>query len=1025
MFKKNLVPILALFIFVGGLFIAVDQIKYKQELRSKATGPPTDFYGTPINFLTVFGQPNYKEASEDTVVRNKIYHASGVIVDRSVTPNRIYVVDSGNNRVLGFASLGYCQNDQSIKCTNDLDCPGSSCFIDGKKSADLIFGQPDENSAACNHDNNLGINKNPTPDSLCFLHYPEITNIAEYGMRTNIDVDKEGNLYVVDVHNNRVLKYSQPFSSDESNGKGDTIPDFVWGQDDLNLGKINKGMGGNSRNASSLYTSIGGFDWVAARGVSVDPEGNIWVADTFNMRVLRFPPNSKQADLVLGQKDFYSTTPEVHHLGPKAAPLDRMCTPTLARVHPETGELYVIDEYPGGFRARILVFNPPYSNGMTASKVIFPKQDGPLEGWPDYHFQATGLTFNTSKQSEYAQGKIWVSELSANRVILIDDDGNIIKVIGPPDKYHQGCNFGYYGQCKGPHGTTFTNWLCAPGSSVGFDNAGNIYLADEHFHRITRYSLPYNIDANNCVPNANGGLFAGQATANSIGPYKFVGTVGTFVFNDQLILHDRERFLVWDNYLQKPTGARADSVIGQNSEYERVGNEFQLGARAFFSVDDKNRLWTSNGHGKIIIFQLPLHKGDNFLANFVDLYWVDTQEKINYAGWSVAFDKLDKKIWINDEVNARLLRISNYDNFRDKLYVDMIIGQPNKESTCCNQTSKQNGECRWDWIAQTPPKPDTLCAPHQIEFDNYGNLYVVDNNYECHGNNRIIVFMAEDLKNAQGMFPNIEAKKVFVRKSLTEQASCNSGMINEPFSPVTVAFNSKNQMIIGNDGYYANREERHLKQLWFYNDPLKKNPDSAFVQGQKPDAYIKIPMGAAGGINFDNQDDLIIQDHTWSRAWLINLDKDPSWLAFLDGVPPSPTSGGPTSTPVPTVTPGGPTQTPTPTVTPGGPTLTPTNTPTPSTTPGGPTNTPTPSVTPGGPTVTPTRVPSPTITSPAGPSSTPKPTPAHPCSEKAKNGDYDCNGKVDETDFTQWLKDFLGDQTILSFFEYWRRAFYK
>ncbi|MCC6933179.1 MAG: hypothetical protein IT292_07995 [Deltaproteobacteria bacterium] len=34
--------------------------------------------------------------------------------------------------------------------------------------------------------------------------------------------------------------------------------------------------------------------------MSVDKDGNMWVADTYNSRVLRFPPNSKTANLVLG-----------------------------------------------------------------------------------------------------------------------------------------------------------------------------------------------------------------------------------------------------------------------------------------------------------------------------------------------------------------------------------------------------------------------------------------------------------------------------------------------------------------------------------------------------------------------------------------------------------------------------------------------------------------------------------------------------------------------------------------------------
>jgi len=77
---------------------------------------------------------------------------------------------------------------------------------------------------------------------------------------------------------------------------------------------------------------------------------------------------------------------------------------------------------------------------------------------------------------------------------------------------------------------------------------------------------------------------------------------------------------------------------------------------------------------------------------------------------------------------------------------------------------------------------------------------------------------------------------------------------------------------------------------------------------------------------------------------------------------------------------------------------------------------PTLSITPGGPTPTPTVI----------PSTTPIPTPPpHPCQQKAIYGDYDCNDRVDEMDFAAWEKDFLVIKTSFSYFEYWRRSFYK
>ena len=66
-------------------------------------------------------------------------------------------------------------------------------------------------------------------------------------MRLNLDVDADGNLYVPDFGNNRVLVYRSPFSADKTGGKGDAVPDLVIGQDDFTSNGVNRGRGRRSR----------------------------------------------------------------------------------------------------------------------------------------------------------------------------------------------------------------------------------------------------------------------------------------------------------------------------------------------------------------------------------------------------------------------------------------------------------------------------------------------------------------------------------------------------------------------------------------------------------------------------------------------------------------------------------------------------------------------------------------------------------------------------------------------------------
>ena len=243
-----------------------------------------DFYGKPVRFLKLFGQTRWGDTSPGRVTGGKIFHSAGVVVDRGATPNHIYVADTGNNRILGFLSYA-------------------------STNAELVFGQPDAFSGAANGDGNLGFDGPTMRTNLCLLNYPENPNVAEQWMRLNFDVDAAGNLYVPDFYNNRVLVYLAPFSDDKSGGQGDTVPDRVLGQENWASNAVNRGLGPNARDERSLFISWGnpaGFDHVSARGVSVDTNGNVWVADTFNSRVLRFPPGATNADLVLGQANFTS-----------------------------------------------------------------------------------------------------------------------------------------------------------------------------------------------------------------------------------------------------------------------------------------------------------------------------------------------------------------------------------------------------------------------------------------------------------------------------------------------------------------------------------------------------------------------------------------------------------------------------------------------------------------------------------------------------------------------------------------------
>ncbi|MCL5783952.1 MAG: dockerin type I domain-containing protein [Patescibacteria group bacterium] len=880
--KKTVVSLVVLALFVLTIPLGLYLSQKTQIFRSRAAEnkQQIDFYGKKVNFLKLFGQKSISETTRNQITGHKIYHASSVVVDISSQPNKVYVVDSGNNRILGFNGIGYCSNKSSQSCTIDNDCgSGNTCRVDGTKDADIVFGQADLSSGSCNRDDNLGFTKNPDASTLCLTGYPYANNIAESWLRDNIEVDNQGNLYVPDFWNNRILKFNQPFSQDKTGGKGDAVADFVWGQNDFTSNGINQhspyyDSSARTPTNKSIWISFGfgTADNVSTRGVSADPQGNVWVADTFNNRVLRFPKDSQTADLVLGQPDFASVGCVPN------GPLNRFCTPTLARIDPQSGDLYVLDEYPGEFHARILVFRAPFSIGMSAYKSIVVNQ-GPALWNGNYIFQSTGFTFNPYKEGEYTAGKLWINENSTERTVLTDGDGKVIKIIGALDNKNRGGDAQYGGACGNIYDPNqFYLWW--PGGTIGFDSENNIYLADEFFNRISRYNLPYQtrtIGGKTCLPLPNGGLFKGTGV-NTKSDNNLGESVGMVTYGNQLIVKDEASLKIWNDYLQKPLDSTPDIVL--------TGG---MPSRILFSdaIDEKNRLWMYNEWGGIRAYQLPFKGGDTPLVDNVNLYWKDTGAAVNPALFEtgLAVDKINKAIYIADRQNNRILRITNYNEFldktADKLYVDMVIGQPDKAGLQCNHGS-------------TTPVADGLCTPYDLKFDRLGNLFVVENGYECHGNDRISIFSAEDLKNTQGLFPMLSAKKVLVANSLTEKGPCAYSTVNQPGSPVSLAFDSHNHLVVGNDGYYGDMQTRQLRQLWFYKDPLNK---------QIPDGHIDLPLGTPGEITFDSADNLFVQDHTWNKVWGINLNDDPAWGINTGILPTSTPNPSPLPTSIPTPVP--------------------------------------------------------------------------------------------------------------------------
>lgn len=141
-------------------------------------------------------------------------------------------------------------------------------FPDGSTTADRVYGQPDFVSA----DPGTAADRLSSPAGLA--------------------VSSSGELFVADRGNHRVLAFPP----------GSTVAGTVYGQP----------------NFSSAVSNLGGVSGSSLNGpmgVALDAAGLLYVADTANRRVLRYPSSSQVANAVWGQPNLFSGSPG---LGPSS-----------------------------------------------------------------------------------------------------------------------------------------------------------------------------------------------------------------------------------------------------------------------------------------------------------------------------------------------------------------------------------------------------------------------------------------------------------------------------------------------------------------------------------------------------------------------------------------------------------------------------------------------------------------------------------------------------------------------------------
>src|SRR5262249_20881843 len=153
-----------------------------------------------------------------------------------------------------------------------------------------------------------------------------------------------------------------------------------------------------------------------------DGQGNLWVTDGGNRRVLRFAAgdlakgntgDALHANLVLGQVDFATTNQPAPTTSTAATTTNAFAIP-VAIGFDAAGNLFVSDSSTDTTVSRVLAFTPPFSTNQNAARVIAPvrtSQDA---------IGKTTLAMPASIFSAPGASKIGVLDTFHNRVLAFD-----------------------------------------------------------------------------------------------------------------------------------------------------------------------------------------------------------------------------------------------------------------------------------------------------------------------------------------------------------------------------------------------------------------------------------------------------------------------------------------------------------------------------------------------------------------------------------------------------------------------------
>jgi sugar lactone lactonase YvrE len=640
----------------------------------------------------VLGQREFA-TSFDYFVNGTVFGAQDVAFDRSVVPNRVYVADTVHNRVLGWSDIERFRRGAS---------------------ADFVLGQPSLWHGA----RILLPSECPPPTA------------TQFCVPNHVAVDAEGNLYVADGWNYRVLEFDSPFTTDK-------IADRVFGQ------------------ASFTERKPPESPFHRAGDVTVDEEGNLWMIEVEGgAHILGF-------DKPLRHDNRPDRSIETVPIGGCVPASLRPCGPLALAVSPG-GDLVVGDYSP--FGGRLLVFRQPLATDLTADFSL------PAPWWT-LAFDDTGNLYFLDAEPPGARGKLrryrapvgpgaaaetvasLPFELISRTQLATDGEGNVYAgydLFGNVDSFFYELDAPFSTEAKRIGRPRLTNRGFGLPDAIAIDRSStpnHLYVTDDTNGRVLAWrdaagfanGAPADLVIAGRDPNA--GCYAPNRARFCLS--NGFTTDGLAVDSEgNLWLSDFEgnRVLEFDRPFE--TDLVPDRVLGQGGSFDsRDCNRGGRSARSLcmpgpLAFDSRNNLYAADlGNNRVLLFRNPLH--DDFAAKVFGqtsfrqgecnqgrpgpsastlclAKWVDPNPNPDLvSGGGLAVDARGN-LYVADAVNTRVLI------FRDALtsdaVADRLLGQNNRFDTA----NYGSGPRRFNSFKGGPIGPAGLAVGPE------GELYVAD-----------------------------------------------------------------------------------------------------------------------------------------------------------------------------------------------------------------------------------------------------------------------------------------------------------